>query len=337
VKHIPRLDGLRAASILMVLWAHTVPVPPGIFFVSQMAGVMGMALFFCLSGYLITSTLLARPAALPFLVKRAFRIVPSLWLYLLILVVFVGVSPQAAVLNALFVQNYLPPSLVDAGPVGHLWSLCVEMQFYLVIGMVVWLAGVRGLWLIPVAALVITGLRIDQEVYRSTATHLRVDEILSGGCLALLLHRWPADRRVWLPGPVTGSLLVGIAFVLWALSSHPMGGPLNYLRPYLTAAVVGLVLVSAPTGLHRVLSSRPAAYIARISYALYIYHVLTVWGWMSEGSAVDRYLIKLPASWALMWAAAHVSTFTWEAYWQRFARERVLGEAPQAEGGVAKA
>jgi peptidoglycan/LPS O-acetylase OafA/YrhL len=153
-----------------------------------MAGTMGMALFFCLSGFLITSTLLDRPDALPFLVKRAFRIVPSVWLYLLILVVFAGVSPQAAFLNALFLQNYLPPHLVEAGPVGHLWSLSVEMQFYLTTGMVVLIAGIKGLWLIPIAALFVTGIRIDQEVYRSTVTHLRVDEILSGGCLALLLH-----------------------------------------------------------------------------------------------------------------------------------------------------
>jgi peptidoglycan/LPS O-acetylase OafA/YrhL len=337
VTHIPRLDGLRAASILLVLWAHTVPVGPDIFFISQMAGVMGMSLFFCLSGYLITSTLLGRPAALPFLVKRTFRIVPSLWLYLLILVVFLDVSPQGALLNALFLQNYLPPNLVDVGPVGHLWSLAVEMQFYLAIGIVVWLAGVRGLWIIPIAAMVVTGLRIDQEIYRSAATHLRVDEILSGGCLALLLHHWPPDRRVWLSGPVKGSLLLGLAFVLWALSSHSMGGPLNYLRPYLTAAVVGLVLVSAPAALHNVLSSRPAAYIARISYALYIYHVLMVWGWMSEGSAVERNLVKLPASWALMWAAAHLSTFYWEAYWLRFAKERLLGERRQAQDRAAKA
>lgn len=282
---------------------------------------MGMSLFFCLSGYLITTIMLARPDDLRFLVKRTARIVPSLWLYLLILVAFLGISPQAAVLNGLFLQNYLPPHLVEAGPVGHLWSLSVEMQFYLTIGIVVWLAGARGLWMIPVAALVITGLRIDQEVYRSTATHLRADEILSGGCLALLLHHWPPKRRAWLCGPFRGSLLLGLVFVLWTFSSHSMGGPLNYMRPYLAAGVVGLILISAPAALQNVLSSRCAAYIARISYALYIYHVLMVWGWMSEGSAVERYLVKLPVSWVLTWAAAHVSTFCWEAYWLRLVKD----------------
>lgn len=291
---------------------------------------MGMALFFCLSGFLITSSLLDRPDALPFLVKRAFRIVPSVWLYLLILVVFAGVSPQAAFLNALFLQNYLPPHLVEAGPVGHLWSLSVEMQFYLTTGMVVLIAGIKGLWLIPIAALFVTGIRIDQEVYRSTVTHLRVDEILSGGCLALLLHYWPKQFRAWLPGPVSGGLILGCAFVLWALSSHAMGGSLNYLRPYLTAAFVGIVLTSLPEALHKALSSPAAAYIARISYALYIYHVLMLWGWMGDGSAVKRYLVKLPASWALTWAAAHFSTFYWEAYWQRFGKERMLGELRKA-------
>ena len=257
---------------------------------------MGMSLFFCLSGYLITTIMLARPDDLRFLAKRTARIVPSLWLYLLILVAVLGISPQAAALNGLFLQNYLPPNLVEAGPVGHLWSLSVEMQFYLTIGIVVWLAGARGL------------------VYRATATHLRADEILSGGCLALLLHHWPPKRRAWLCGQFRGSLLLGLVFVLWTFSSHSMSGPLNCMRPYLAAGVVGLILISAPAALQNVLSSRSAAYIARISYALYIYHVLMVWGWMSEGSAVERYLVKLPVSWILTWAAAHVSTFCWEAY-----------------------
>ena len=62
------------------------------------------------------------------------------------------------------------------------------------------------------------------------------------------------------------------------------------------------------------------AYIARISYALYVYHMLMIWGWMNDGSTMERYLLKRPLSFALTFAAAHVSTFYWERYWQTLAR-----------------
>lgn len=325
MKHLPSLDGLRAASILLVLLAHTAPLGPKVLILNEMAGLMGMSLFFCLSGQLITSTLLEKPDVWPFLVKRIFRIMPALWLYLLVLIVFFGVKPENAVLNALFVSNYLVAGLGD-GPTGHLWSLCVEMQFYLAIGVVVWMAGARGLWLIPVSALFITGLRIDQQMYYNINTHLRVDEILSGGCLALVMHRRSSQIRDWISATNTGNLLLVTAFSLWLISCHPYAGPMNYLRPYTAAATVGMVLLAAPLALQNILASKPAAYIARISYALYIYHALMVAGWMNEGSTELRYLVKRPITWTLTWVAAHLSTFYWEAFWQRFARQRILGE-----------
>ena len=328
MKHLPGLDGLRAASILLVIGAHTLPLGPKILQVNHLAGVMGMSLFFCLSGYLITSTLLQKPDVWPFLVKRIFRIVPSMWLYLAILVLFLGVQWQNAILNAAFVSNYLVAGLND-GPTGILWSLCVEVQFYLAIGLLVWIAGVRGLYVIPFAALAVTLIRIDHQSYVNIATHLRVDEILAGGCLALVLHFRSSALRDWLATGTRSRLLLGAAVCVWLVSCHPLGGPMNYVRPYATALMMGLVLLAAPERLQRVLASKAAAYIAHISYALYIYHSLMIWGWMNEGSTAVRYLVKRPISWSLTLVAAHLSTFYWEAFWQRFARQRILHEQPR--------
>ena len=52
------LDGLRGISILLVLGSHTVPLGPKLLRLNDAAGAMGMSLFFALSGFLITSTLL---------------------------------------------------------------------------------------------------------------------------------------------------------------------------------------------------------------------------------------------------------------------------------------
>lgn len=323
MKHIPALDGLRAVSIMLVILAHTAPLGPARLELNETAARMGMALFFCLSGYLITTALLERPQVWPFLVKRVFRIVPALWLYLLLIVIFLGVNPQNALLNALFISNYAVAGLND-GPTGHLWSLCVEMQFYLAISLVVGLGGVRGVWLIPLAAIVVTGLRIDQAAAANINTHLRVDEILTGGCLALLLHHRRAGLQAWLAVPARAALLAAGFCALWIIASHPATAGLSAARAYATAAMVGVILLACPAPLVRPLSSRPAAYVARISYALYIYHPLMIYGAMNEGSSLMRYLVKRPVSWALTFAAAHLSTFYWEAPWQRFARERIL-------------
>lgn len=72
--HLPVLDGLRAFSILFVLAAHLLPLNPALPGLNDAFGVLGMSLFFCLSGFLITTTLHRNPEALTFLVKRVFRI-----------------------------------------------------------------------------------------------------------------------------------------------------------------------------------------------------------------------------------------------------------------------
>jgi peptidoglycan/LPS O-acetylase OafA/YrhL len=102
-----------------------------------------------------------------------------------------------------------------------------------------------------------------------------------------------------------------------------------YARPYLAAALVGIVISCRLPVLHPILESKPATYIAAISYALYIYHPLMIWGWMDEGSTMVRYLLKRPVSYAMTWAAAHASTFWWEAYWQRLAHRLTAERVPR--------
>jgi peptidoglycan/LPS O-acetylase OafA/YrhL len=57
-------------------------------------------------------------------------------------------------------------------------------------------------------------------------------------------------------------------------------------------------------------------YVANISYALYVIHPLTAYGWMNEGSVLIKYLLKRPISLVLTFTLAHLSTFYWERPWQ---------------------
>ncbi|MEM9046264.1 MAG: acyltransferase [Pseudomonadota bacterium] len=322
------LDGVRAASILLVLASHSLPLGPGDWLLNAAAGRMGMALFFCLSGYLIVSILYKDQRIIPFLAKRVTRVLPALFLYVTVLLIFFDLPWRSWLLNVTFLSNYHFSGLVG-GPVGHLWSLCVEMHFYLAISVIVYLFGRNGLFLVFPAALIITAMRIDVEVNSHISTHLRADEIAVGGWLALIsihygdrLRRWLSDLRVAAPLIISTSALV-------VLSSHDEGGFWVYLRPYLTMLLVGLIMHGNFPALKSILESLVAQFIAKISYALYLWHPLMLSGWFKSGSTIERYLLKRPISWALAFLAAHLSTKYWEGRCQRMVRSWLNKRDPQ--------
>ena len=175
----------------------------------------------------------------------------------------------------------------------------------------------------PPAALVITYLRIRDGIEISIETHYRVDEILAGGLLAMVHIAYADQIRAVLKNRVLAAVLIGLAALVWAISCHPQSGAMNYARPYLAATLVGIVMHSHLPVLHPILEGRIAAYIARISYALYIYHPLMIFGWMNTGSDWLRYLVKRPISYLLTLIAAHLSTYVWEARFQTLARHLV--------------
>lgn len=323
--HIAALDGVRALSILLVLAAHTLPLGPKILQLNAVSGAAGMSLFFCLSGFLIVSLLGRNADAASFLVRRILRIVPAVAVYVALMVVLFAISWRAVAENALFVTNYFFEGRgrsdgETVAPMTHLWSLSVEMHFYIAIGLAAFVLGKRCVWLVVPAALIVTSIRIAQGAEINIATHLRVDEILAGGILALVTLHHGASLRARLSRRRVALGMLALALALWVMSCHPAFGPVMYARPYLAALMVGVVLHCHIPVLHAWLEGPVARYIARISYALYIYHPLMIWGWMNEGSLVERYLFKRPVSWALAVAAAHASTFWWEARWQALAR-----------------
>ncbi len=304
------LDGWRALCILMVLAGHLLPINPILPGGNEASAAGGMAIFFVLSGFLITRFLFDRPEPMPFLIRRILRIVPLAWLAMIILYLAAGDSRSTSDLfgNLFFTANLPPSSLMTAGE--HLWSLCVEAQFYLAAALIVALFGKRGLYLLPVAALLVTGLRIIAGETISIVTWHRVDEILAGATVALIY--------LGAFGPKLASLFSQVNFyvavILAVLCTYFLDTPLAYARPYAIALMVGVTLWHAPVWARYLLCSRPAAYIAKISYALYVFHVMLDHTWLGSGELLEKYL-KRPLLFAATFALAHVSTYHFE---QRF-------------------
>jgi peptidoglycan/LPS O-acetylase OafA/YrhL len=289
------------------------PVGPKVLRLNETTGAMGMSLFFALSGFLIVSTLRHNPDVAEFMVKRLSRIVPLAYAYVFIVFSFFYFDPKAMLWTASFLVNYRTQFL--NGYNDHFWSLCVEVQFYLAIAVAVLCAGERAIWIVWPACLAITLTRIGEGAYIAVETHLRGDEILAGACVATLY------RTSWIGRARYPIVSIALATLLWFTSSSPYSGWCQYLRPYASASVLLVTLCLGDTLIVTLLASRPMRYIATISYALYIIHPLTIHGWWNEGTIFDRYILKRPISFAMTFAAAHISTFYWERPWMQAGRQ----------------
>jgi peptidoglycan/LPS O-acetylase OafA/YrhL len=106
-------------------------------------------------------------------------------------------------------------------------------------------------------------------------------------------------------------------------SCHAYGGPLNYVRPYLAAGLVGTTIFQTDRRLTQRLQAASLAYIAEISYALYMVHPLTAYGWLGAGSELVKYS-KRPLSFVLSFGMAHLSTRYYESRWIAWGKRQIV-------------
>jgi peptidoglycan/LPS O-acetylase OafA/YrhL len=282
-RHFGSLDGLRCLAILPVIWHHATPFPlPGIWG----KGPAGVDLFFCISGFLITTLLLREKARTgsvalgAFYLRRALRILP---LYYAVLLAYVGYAlglaptlPQRAhfigalPLYASFTANWFVDFDV-AHPIlfAFAWSLCIEEQFYAFWPWIVRWCSARAA-LLAMCALIL----VDYWTERSALTGYTFRVITSfalpiglGSLLALLLHeRGAFDALFRVLGRAWSAPLA--LFAVFALLLWP-GAPLIVFQASL-ATLVGSAVVSEHHGLAWLLRLRPLCYVGTVSYGLYL-------------------------------------------------------------------
>ncbi len=312
--HFGVLDGWRAASILLVLAGHWLPIGPASWRLNLAVANTGMVMFFTLSGFLITNFLYRRPSVVDFLLRRLFRIVPLAWLYSVVVLLWFGADVQTWLAHLLFFVNV--PPFFKTPPTDHLWSLSVELHFYIGVALLVVVFGKRALWSLPVLCVVVTAWRVINGEMLSNQTQFRLDEILGGTIVALAHRRWgeKAFRR-----PPAATLLIALTGVLLLVCGHSDFELLQYARPYVAGLLLALVLSDSASALGRLLQGRVLSYVAKVSFAVYVLHAGLAMTWLGSGERLEKYL-KRPLLFAVTFALAHVSTFTFEARAQALGR-----------------
>ncbi|MEN9504472.1 MAG: hypothetical protein RI958_398, partial [Actinomycetota bacterium] len=299
IGYVPGLDGLRALAVVAVLLFHS-----GYRWAS--GGFLGVSVFFTLSGYLITTLLLAefeqagRISLKGFYARRARRLLPASLLCLGAVVAawpwwtdsqrrdlpgdVIAVVANVANWRFAFAEaSYRELFEQAASPVAHFWSLSIEEQCYLVLPVVVLVGlrrGRRSLGAV-LAALAVASLAAmlatDDFDLAYNATHTRAAELLVGAFVAVLRSGRPLPGRSATRLPRVTQLAGGAALVVLALAVGVVDvGDRWLMRGGLAAvAVVSVVLVVAvtePGPLGRTLGVPWLAAIGRVSYGIYLFH-----------------------------------------------------------------
>jgi peptidoglycan/LPS O-acetylase OafA/YrhL len=306
----PALDGLRGVAVLSVIFSHThVPIIA--------RGGIGVALFFALSGYLITALLLqehdrsGRIDIGAFYMRRVRRLLPALLAMMLAVTVGTTIAGDPAWIVrygwavALYSVNWLNaifsifPTFVE-----HTWSLAVEEQFYLVwpmviaIGLNLGLVSRRTAFRILVAVIVLVAvLRFaywPDENRILFGTDTRGDAILAGCALALMPRLQIAATRV--------AIAAALVLVVYATGADLpfLGRPAFFLLGLPLVAIASPVIVAWALAEPRMLRWAPLVHVGRISYGLYLWHLPLVLG--LEGVGVHGLLlpaIAIPISLAV--------------------------------------
>jgi peptidoglycan/LPS O-acetylase OafA/YrhL len=326
IAHRPELDGLRGLAILLVLGQHA-PTRPLI------DGFVGVTVFFCLSGYLITTLLIRELDTGPetghldvraFYRRRVARLGPGL-----VAVVAATTAALVIVHHDLGLRQVLAPagaalsyttSLFDwahhpfatGDYFNYTWTLSVEEQFYLLWPFVL-LWGYRRsprMFAVLTGALIAASLAVnlwlglgrtvkfDPHEYFGTDTNAL--PILVGALLAIALH------RSWLTGALhrlapAAPLAIGLLLVLahhddrWHVSLVTVAGTA------LALVTLAGVLARPRSPLSQLLASAPARWLGERSYSIYLWNVLAriaVLSWLGHtyrGDLVWVVLFVVPA------------------------------------------
>jgi peptidoglycan/LPS O-acetylase OafA/YrhL len=306
----PLFDSLRAIAALSVVGFHVA------FFTGNFSDNplsrwyaqldVGVVIFFVISGFLLYRPFAAArfagvdpPGVVPYAIRRVFRIVPAYWLALIGIGAWLGVDAVFRPRGTLyfgFLEIYDNSTIVGAAGIGQIWTLCVEVSFYVLLP--IWALAIRR---VPVRGtrgfvvsegVVLLAAFLIAVVWRVTTTDFAPDgsvlinpEVVSlpayldsfaiGMGLAVASVVLGPDRAV--PGRALAWPLALAAFVVLGLCTNVDGLTGNLAQHELKGlvafgVVVPAIWVAERSLSARVLALRPLLWVGLVSYGLYLWN-----------------------------------------------------------------
>lgn len=315
--NIAALDAIRGVSAVAVVVAHTLG--------PRQLGSMAVAVFFVLSGFLITWLLVkesdntGRVSLRNFYIRRALRIFPAFYVFWIICIgaaALRGTQIPWGLAGAAFFyigDYYQSFHYVRHDIMGNIWSLGVEEKFYLIWPFVFESLHRNPAKLLKLASSVIAAIWLYRVIMTTTlslppnylryAFEARFDNILFGCVLALGFRLGKLDpilrlvARVSLLPVVIGALLLGLVFLenrLGPTYHYVLGMSLD--STLIAVMLIQFVYLAAMRGWtwldHPILK-----FFGRISYSLYLYHVVVL-------HSIHHYVPHLRPRWADLLIAA---------------------------------
>jgi peptidoglycan/LPS O-acetylase OafA/YrhL len=337
----PDIDGLRAIAIFVVVIYHLGKLSKG--------GFIGVDVFFVISGFLITSIILADMDAgcfslANFYERRIRRIFPALFAclaatiiagYFLLYPSEFLILANSVIAATFFVANlfYIETSgyfgaTAQTLPILHTWSLAVEEQFYLLfpLALLALTRARREVVIVVLALTALASLACSEFLVRSHSTvgyyHLasRAWELLLGSLLALGAVPEIKTQRNREILSVLG--LLAILIPTFAYNKSTLFPGISALVPCLGAVALIHTGRQGDTSVARLLSTRPFVGLGLISYSLYLWHLPIITFYRLQSQTQPTFLVQL----LLVAASLAVAYLSWRYIEQPF-RLRTL--APQ--------
>ncbi len=288
------VDGLRAVAVIAVILYHAK-------FSILSGGYIGVDIFFVISGYLITSIIVAEMQSGDFSLRnfyerRARRILPALYLvmafslplgWVLLLPMDMKLLAESQWTMALFSSNFLflsESGYFDVGsdlkPLLHTWSLAVEEQYYILFPLfliLVWRHGKDKFIAIvaTIAGLSLAAAQWGIAHYPMASFYLlptRAWELMVGALVALFLARHPGYIASYRTNQILS--LIGVGLISYSIFFFSDGTPVPGLYALIPTAGVALILLySKPdTFVGTLLGLKGMVAIGLISYSAYLWH-----------------------------------------------------------------